>query len=108
MANQRNESTQQGTGNGEDFTPMPPSEQGDVMNRAKNTANTLLDHAKATAGEAYDRVADKTVAGIEQQKAGVSGGIRTLAQSVRRVGDDLGQSGDKTPVTQYSARYATT
>jgi len=108
MANQRSESTQKGTGNGEDFTPMPQGEQGDVMNRAKNTANTLLDHAKNTAGEAYDRVAEKAVSSVEQQKAGVTGGIRTLAQSVRRVGDELNQGGEKTPVTEYSARYAQT
>ena len=107
MANQRNE-TQQRTGNGEDFTPMPQGEQGDFMNRTKSTADNLLDHAKTTAGEAYDRVAEKTVSTIEDRKAGVTGGIRTLAQSVRRVGDDLGKTGEKTPVSEYSARYAKT
>jgi len=89
---------------------MPHTEQGgnDVMNRAKETASNLLDQAKTTAGEAYDKVADKTVSTIEEKKSGVTGGIRTLAQTVRRVGDDLNQGGDKTPVTQYSARYAQT
>jgi len=109
MANQRNQSTQQRAGNGEDFTPMPPQESGsEVLDRAKQTANTLMDHAKTTAGEAYDRVADRTVSSIEEQKAGMSGGLRTFAGSVRNMGNELGQTGDNSPITKYSSQYAQT
>jgi len=109
MANQGRETTQQKKGNGESFVPMGQSgDTGEVLDKAKETASDLLQQAKSTATEAYSKVSDKTVSRIEEQKAGVAGGLKSVAGSIRRLGDDLGQAGEKTPVTEYSARYATT
>lgn len=108
MANQRNQSTQTDRANGKDFTPMPHSDRdsGDILDKTKETASTLLDQAKNTAGEAYDKVAEKASMSIQERKAGVTGGLRTVAGSVRQVGQNLDQTKDKTPLADYSARYA--
>jgi ElaB/YqjD/DUF883 family membrane-anchored ribosome-binding protein len=111
MANQINESAKQDRPNGRDLNTMPHSDTGngvDVFGRAKETAQSFLDQAKSTAGEAYDKVAEKTVSTIEERKAGVTGGLRTVADSVRKVGSDLSQAKEKSPVTEYSGRYAQT
>jgi len=81
---------------------------GDVMDKAKDTAQSLLSQAKNTAGEAYDKVADRTVSTIEESKAGVTSGLRSVADSVRKVGDNLNTGTEKTPGSEYSARYAQT
>ncbi len=109
MANQRNQSTQTERANGKDFTPMPhtdTADSGDILDKTKETANTLLDQAKNTAGQAYDKVAEKATMTLQERKAGVTGGLRSIAGSVRQVGQNLDQSTDKTPIADYSARYA--
>ena len=113
MANQNSESTQNDPSNGKDRNPMPQGSEmmGDPANaldKAKDTAKTLLDQAKSTAGDAYGTVAEKATSTLEERKAGVTGGLRSIAQSVRKVGDNLNQSGEQTPVAEYSARYAQT
>jgi hypothetical protein len=111
MANQINEQTPKDRANGRDFTPMPTSDMGDsgaVLDKAKETASTFLDQAKTTASEAYDTVAERATSSIEEHKAGVTGGLRSVAESVRKVGENLNQAGEKTPVADYSARYAQT
>ena len=107
MANQRDQSTQSDRSNGRDFNPMPHSDDsGDMLNKAKETASNLLDQAKSTAGEAYDKVAEKATTTIEERKAGVTGGLRSVAGSVRQVSQNLNQAKDRTPIVDYSARYA--
>ena len=113
MANQMNESANRDRANGKDSNPMPNpdlGDGGDMLGKAKETAQTLLDQAKNTAGEAYDKVAETTVSRIEEQKAGVTGGLRSVADSMRKVGDNLNQSksNEKTPVSEYTAHYAET
>src|SRR4051812_43648289 len=105
MANQLNESTQHDRANGKDKGPMSHTmgDAGDVMDKAKDTAQSLLSQAKNTAGEAYDKVADRTVSTIEESKAGVTSGLRSVADSVRKVGDNLNTGTEKTPVSEYSA-----
>jgi ElaB/YqjD/DUF883 family membrane-anchored ribosome-binding protein len=107
MANQRDQSTQTERSNGRDYNPMPHSEDsGDMLNKAKETASNLLDQAKNTAGEAYDKVAEKATSTIEERKAGVTGGLRSVAGSVRQVGQNLNQASDRTPIVDHTARYA--
>jgi hypothetical protein len=110
MANQRSESTQQKRGNGEDFIPLPQTggDASDVLDKAKDTANDLLYQAKSTAGEAYNKVSERTVSTIEEKKAGVAGGLKSVASSVRKMSDELSSADDQSPVTEYSARYVST
>jgi len=53
-------------------------------------------------------VAERATSSIEERKAGVTGGLRTVADSMRKMGDNLNQTGEKTPVSDYSARYVQT
>jgi hypothetical protein len=112
MANQRNESTQNNPANGRDMNPgmanMGSGTGEGGIEKAKDTAKTLIDQAKSTAGDAYETVAEKATSTIEEKKAGFAGGLTSVAESVRRVGDNLNQSGEQTPVAEYTARYAQT
>jgi hypothetical protein len=110
MANQTGESTQRKKGNGEGFTPMTMggTDAGEVLDKAKDTASDLLDQAKTTASDAYSRVSEKTVSTMEEQKAGMAGGLKAVASSVRKMGDELNGAGEQSPLTGYTARYATT
>jgi ElaB/YqjD/DUF883 family membrane-anchored ribosome-binding protein len=111
MANQRNESTQRDPANGRDKNAMGnigTSDMGDGIEKAKDTAKTLLDQAKSTAGDAYESVAEKASTSLEEKKAGLTGGLMSVADSIRRVGDNLNETPDRTPVADYSARYAQT
>ena len=112
MANQRNESTQNNPPNGRDTAPpvMAGSamKEGNGVEKAKDVAKTLLDQAKSTAGDAYETVAEKATNTIEEKKAGLTGGILNVADSIRKVGDELNQSPENTPVIDHTARYART
>lgn len=87
---------------------MGSSDMGDGIEKAKDTARTLLDQAKSTAGDAYESVAEKATHTLEEKKAGLTGGLMSVADSIRQVGNNLNQAPDKTPVADYSARYAQT
>ena len=67
-----------------------------------------MDQAKTTAGDAYESVAERATSTIEEKKAGFAGGLTSVADSIRRVGDNLNQTGEQTPVTEYTARYSQT
>ena len=112
MANQRDESTQRNPANGKDLTPPVIAGsnlgEGNGVEKAKDVAKTLLDQAKSTAGDAYESVAEKATSTIEEKKAGLTGGLLNVAGSIRKVGDELNQSTEHTPVADHTARYAQT
>ena len=88
--------------------PQTGGDATEVLDKAKDTANDLLHQARSTAGEAYNKVSERTVSTIEEKKAGVAGGLKSVASSVRKMGDELSNAGDKSRVTEYSARYVST
>ena len=111
MPTQRNESTRPGSPDGKDFMPMPPaathtSDAGTGSGAPNEGAKTLMDQAKSTAGEAYDKVAEKATSTLEEKKAGFTDGLTTVAYSIRKAGDSLNNSKDQSYVTEYSAHYA--
>lgn len=114
MANQDNRSTQSNPSNGKDKDPMPMAfsekrDAGNGVEKAKDTgSSTLLSQAKSTAGEAYDKVAEKATSTIEEKKADLTGGLTSVADSIRQVGNNLNQSTDSGAVTEYSKQYANT
>jgi len=79
-----------------------------AIDAAKDTAKTLVDQAKSTAGTAYDAVADKASSALEEQKATVAGGLSSVAGSVRSMSSNLNQSPDQNPLANYTAQYADT
>jgi ElaB/YqjD/DUF883 family membrane-anchored ribosome-binding protein len=113
MANQDNRSTQNNPANGKDTDPMPvvfsdKNDAGNGVENTKDTASSLLSQAKSTAGEAYDKVAEKATSTIEEKKAGLTGSLTSVADSIRQVGDNLNRSTDTGAVTEYSKQYANT
>lgn len=81
---------------------------GNTLDKAKDTATSLLDQAKSAAGDAYDSVADKAATTLEDQKAGLSGGLTSVADTVRRVSGTLTEGESKNGVTEYAAQYTET
>lgn len=75
---------------------------------AAATARSLVDHAKETAGQAYDAVSDKAVTKLDEQKSTLSEGLSSVADSVRQVGQNLGSSQSGTGLTEAAAKYSNT
>ncbi len=100
------ESTQQRKGNGaEEFVPMPPT-GGESKENAE--PNQFLERAKSTASETYDKVSERTLSSIEHTKAGLTDGIKSVADSIRLAGDELSKTAEDTAIASYSSRYAVT
>lgn len=107
MANKGLESTEPRKGNGaEEFIPMPAADQ-NTREAGRSEQNSVLELAKNTAGDAYNKITEKTFSSIESKKAGVTGGIKSIAQTIRSAGDQLDTGDEASPITDYSARYAT-
>jgi hypothetical protein len=103
MPDQKNEKESKGSeprhseafgGNGED-----KSNQGD---------STLLNQARTAAGDVYDSVADKAASTIDEQKAGLTGKLSGVAETVRRVSGTLHEVEVEDPVSEYAAKYTDT
>ena len=75
--------------------------------RAQNDS-TLLSQAKSAAGDVYETVADKASSAIEEQKAGLSGKLTGVADTVRRVSGTLHETEKDNPVSSYAAQYTDT
>jgi hypothetical protein len=75
---------------------------------ATATARGLIDQAKETAGQAYDAVADKAATKLNEQKSTLSGGLTTVAESVRQVGENLGASPTDSGLAEAAAKYTNT
>lgn len=81
---------------------------GDAVEKAKNVAKTLLDQAKSTAGDAYVSVADKATAAIDEQKAGLTGGLTAVAETARRVSSTISDGDAQNRITEYAGQYTET
>jgi hypothetical protein len=81
---------------------------GSAVAAAKDTARNLVDQAKTTASDAYGVVAEKATSKLEEQKSTLAGGLTSVAESVRSMGDNLNQSPEKNPLADYTAQYAGT
>lgn len=75
---------------------------------ATATARSLVDQAKETAGKAYEAVTDKAATKLDEQKSTLSGGISTVAESVRQVGENLGSSSTDSGLAEAAAKYTNT
>src|SRR5687767_3129965 len=77
-----------------DRTPSPgrtasTGTRGDgATGAATATARSFLDQAKETAGQAYEAVTDKAAHKIDEQKSMLTGGLTTVADSVRQVSEN--------------------
>ena len=75
---------------------------------ATATARTFYDQAKETAGQAYEAVTDKAATKLDEQKSTLSGGLSTVADSVRQVSQNLNSSTTDSGLAEAAARYTDT
>jgi hypothetical protein len=75
---------------------------------ATATARSLYDQAKETAGQAYEAVTDKAATKLDEQKSTLSGGLSTVADSVRQVSTNLGSSKTDSGLAEAAAKYTNT
>jgi ElaB/YqjD/DUF883 family membrane-anchored ribosome-binding protein len=75
---------------------------------AKETAKGLYDQAKGTAGQAFGAATQKATEVLEEKKVGLAGGLTSVADSIRQVGDTLRESDEETGVTEKAAQYGDT
>ncbi len=69
------------------------------------TNKSLLDQAKDTAGQAYNSVAEQATSKLDEQKSSLSGGLASVADSVRMVGENLKTSETGGGIAKYTAEY---
>lgn len=67
---------------------------------------SLLDQAKDTAGQAYNSAAEKATSKIAEQKSSLSSGLTSVADSVRKVGENLKGSDSEGGIAKYTAEYS--
>lgn len=72
------------------------------------TAKSLVDQAKQTAGQAYDAVSEKAVTKLDEQKASLTDGLSTVAETIRQAGENLTGAGSDNGLTDAAARYTNT
>ena len=91
--------TSQTSGSGKDQT---------ITDKIGDTASGILDKAKETASGTYDTLASQATTKIEDHKGELSTGLRTLADTFRKTGNDLRSADQSTPLTDVTARYTGT
>jgi len=69
-------------------------------------ARSLYEQAKETAGQAYEIAAEKATTKLEEQKTTLSGGLSTIAESVRKVGENLRGPDVQEGLSKYTAEYS--
>ena len=103
MPEQRNEKEMNNTPG----TRGPASSAANGEDKSKSDA-TLLAQAKTAAGDVYDSVADKAMSAVDEQKAGLTGKLSGVADTVRRVSGTLHQTEAENPLSEFAARYTDT
>lgn len=73
-----------------------------------NSDSTLLTQAKTAAADVYDTVADKALSAVDEQKAGLTGKLSGVADTVRRVSGTLHDKEADNPLSEFAARYTDT
>ncbi len=69
-------------------------------------ARSFYDQAKDTAGQAYEVAAEKATTKLEEQKTNLSGGLSSIADSVRKVGENLRGPDVQDGITKFTSDYS--
>lgn len=70
------------------------------------TARSFYDQAKETAGQAYEVAAEKATTKLEEQKTNLSGGLASVAGSVRQVSENLRGPDVQDAISKFTAEYS--
>jgi|GEM_PF-4211874 len=88
--------------------PTPVRNADTAVDKAKETAGSLLDQAKSTAKDAYESATEKAGTTVKEYKAGLTDSLSGVADTVRRVSGTISQGETQNPVTNYAAQYSET
>src|SRR5215213_4257934 len=72
---------------------------------AKETAKGLYDQAKSTAGQAFGAATKRATEVLDEQKGTVAGGLTTVADSIKQVGENLTTAEEPNKITETAAKY---
>jgi len=89
------------TGTGGNATPASTEEM-------KNNARSIVEQTKATAGEVYDTVSEKAVNALDEKKSGLSDGLTSAAETVRKFSGTLNESATNDRVAEMASKYSET
>jgi len=72
---------------------------------AKETAKGFYDQAKSTAGQAFGAATKRATEVLDEQKETLAGGLTTVADSIKQVGENLNTAEDTNRITETAAKY---
>lgn len=75
------------------------------IDSAKETAKGLYDQAKSTAGQAFGVATKRATEVLDEQKGTVAGGLTTVADSIKQVGENLNTAEEPNKITETAAKY---
>lgn len=85
---------------------------GDVLSgdtgAIKDVYNSAKESTGAVASQAYGFATKKATAVIDEQKATLTQGLTSVADSIRQIGDNLGKAEEPTGVAKAAAQYTNT
>lgn len=102
MANQKNQTDDKTTGSQTSTTGT----NGKDASLANDSS--LINQAKSAAGDVYESVADKAASTIDEQKAGLTGRLTGVADTVRRLSGTLHETEADDAISGYAAKYTDT
>jgi len=89
------------------YTSDNPASQS-ISATSTAAAKSLYDQAKDTAGHAYDAATEKAASKFDEKKSDISGGLSSVAGSVRTVSQNLRSSDAQNAITTTTAKYTDT
>ena len=75
------------------------------VDSVKETAKGLYDQAKSTAGQAFGAATKRATEVLDEQKGTVAGGLTTVADTIKQVGDNLTTAEEPNKITETAAKY---
>ncbi|HVE56888.1 MAG TPA: hypothetical protein VNB22_08665 [Pyrinomonadaceae bacterium] len=75
------------------------------IDAAKETAKGIYDQAKSTVGQAYGAATKRATEVLDEQKGTLAGGLTSVADSIKQVGENLNSTDEQNKITETAAKY---
>jgi len=75
------------------------------VDAAKETAKGIYDQAKNTVGQAYGVATKRATEVLDEQKGTLAGGLTSVADSIKQVGENLSSTDEQNKITETAAKY---
>ena len=75
------------------------------VDSAKETAKGIYDQAKNTVGQAYGVATKRATEVLDEQKGTLAGGLTSVADSIKQVGENLNSTEEQNKITETAAKY---